>query len=271
MDFDYNYGYSYGYDPLGSNFENAVVTMLFSIYLIVLTAVLIFALVSYIFRAVGLYTIGKRMGRKYPWLVFIPFARSYFQGELAGEIVLKNKTIKNPGIWNLVIPIIGGVSSGIFLIVFMLVGGFGVMAGGRRSADFILIWMLLMYVIYILLLIAVNVVRTILLVLINKQILEQFTSENMALVHSVVSQFVPLYEAFCFFAMRNKNFREGKEPVLTPPPAPIPPVPPVHPAGEPDRPVPPVPPVHPDRPVPPVSLVHSAEEQDSEGDPGKTE
>ena len=47
MDFDYNYGYSYGYDPLGSNFENAVVTMLFSIYLIVLTAVLIFALVSY--------------------------------------------------------------------------------------------------------------------------------------------------------------------------------------------------------------------------------
>lgn len=114
------------------------------------------------------------------------------------------------------IPIIGGVSSGIFLIVFMLVGGFGVMAGGRRSADFILIWMLLMYVIYILLLIAVNVVRTILLVLINKQILEQFTSENMALVHSVVSQFVPLYEAFCFFAMRNKNFREGKEPVLTP-------------------------------------------------------
>ena len=29
MDFDYNYGYSYGYDPLGSNFENAVVTMLF--------------------------------------------------------------------------------------------------------------------------------------------------------------------------------------------------------------------------------------------------
>ena len=211
------------------------------------------------------------MGRKYPWLAFIPFARSYFQGELAGEIVLKNKTIKNPGIWNLVIPIIGGVSSGIFLIVFMLVGGFGVMAGGRRSADFILIWMLLMYVIYILLLIAVNVVRTILLVLINKQILEQFTSENMALVHSVVSQFVPLYEAFCFFAMRNKNFREGKEPVLTPPPAPIPPVPPVHPAGEPDRPVPPVPPVHPDRPVPPVSLVHSAEEQDSEGDPGKTE
>lgn len=232
MDFDYNYGYSYD-----GNFGNAAISMFFTVYLIALTVMLIFALVSYIFHSVGLYTIGKRLGKQYPWLAFIPFARDYFQGDLAGEITLKNRKIRNPGIWNLVLPIVGNVFSSIFMVLVMLVGSIGIMAAGAAGAGIMLILIFFMYILGIILLIAVSVVRCVLLALINKQIFERFTTDNMALVHSVASRFIPLYEAFCFFAMRDKDFREGKGPVLTPPPAPVPPV---HPQGMPTGDVPPV-------------------------------
>ena len=93
MDRDYHYMYEYNY-PAGSS-PDGLISVIMSVYLIILTLVLILALVSYIFHSVGLYTIGKRMGKEYPWLAFIPYARDYFQGELAGPIKLKNKEIKN--------------------------------------------------------------------------------------------------------------------------------------------------------------------------------
>ena len=96
LDRDYHYMYEYNY-PAGSS-PDGLISVIMSVYLIILTLVLILALVSYIFHSVGLYTIGKRMGKEYPWLAFIPYARDYFQGELAGPIKLKNKEIKNPGI-----------------------------------------------------------------------------------------------------------------------------------------------------------------------------
>ena len=210
MDFVYNYRYSYMDDPLNANFGNAAVAVFFTIYLLILTVALIFALTSYIFHSIGLYMIGKRMGRQYPWLAFIPVARDYFQGELAGEIVLKNKTIKNPGIWNLVLPIIGSTLFGIFMIFSVIAGSIAVAAGG--AVTIILTLVIMMYIFSVIILAAVNVARIVLLVLINKQILAKFTSDNMALVHSVASQFVPLYEALCFFIMRDKEFRPDKEP-----------------------------------------------------------
>ena len=87
MDHGYRYTYEYDY-PAGSGMDG-VFGVIMSVYLIILTLVLIFALVSYIFHSIGLYTIGKRMGKEYPWLAFIPYARDYFQGELAGEIRLE--------------------------------------------------------------------------------------------------------------------------------------------------------------------------------------
>ena len=115
MDYGYDYIYEYNYDyPVShGNGGDAAVTILLTVYLVVLALILAFALASYIFHSIGLYTIGKRMGREHPWLAFIPFARDYFHGELAGEIPLKNKSIKNPGIWKLVVPIIYNAVAGV--------------------------------------------------------------------------------------------------------------------------------------------------------------
>lgn len=248
MDRDYHYMYEYNY-PAGSS-PDGLISVIMSVYLIILTLILVFALVSYIFHSVGLYTIGKRMGKEYPWLAFIPYARDYFQGELAGPIKLKNKEIKNPGIWNLVIPIISSVLAGVFGVLIILVAGVGAAAqiAGAGGAGIALLLMIMLYTLLIVAVIAVQAAQMALKVLINKQILERFTAGNMGLVHAVLMIVVPLYEAICFFVMRNREFNPGMEPEITPPPAPLPPVipggpegpaatPPAPPQGGPENPV----------------------------------
>lgn len=244
---DYHYTYEYNY-PV-SNSEGLVGVIL-SVYLIILTLILAFVLVSYIFHSVGLYTIGKRMGKEYPWLAFIPYARDYFQGELAGPIKLKNKEIKNPGIWNLVIPIISSVLAGVFGVLIILVTGVGAAAqiSGAGGAGIALLFVIMLYTLLIVAVIAAQAAQMALKVLINKQILERFTTGNMGLVHAVLMIVVPLYEALCFFVMRKRDFNPGMEPKITPPPAPLPPVipggpegpaatPPTPPQGGPENPV----------------------------------
>lgn len=244
---DYHYTYEYNY-PV-SNSEGLVGVIL-SVYLIILTLILAFVLVSYIFHSVGLYTIGKRMGKEYPWLAFIPYARDYFQGELAGPIKLKNKEIKNPGIWNLVIPIISSVLAGVFGVLIILVTGVGAAAqiSGAGGAGIALLFVIMLYTLLIVAVIAAQAAQMALKVLINKQILERFTTGNMGLVHAVLMIVVPLYEALCFFVMRKRDFNPGMEPKITPPPAPLPPVipggpegpaatPPAPPQGGPENPV----------------------------------
>lgn len=236
---DYHYTYEYNY-PV-SNSEGLVGVIL-SVYLIILTLILAFVLVSYIFHSVGLYTIGKRMGKEYPWLAFIPYARDYFQGELAGPIKLKNKEIKNPGIWNLIIPIISSVLAGVFGVLIILVTGVGAAAqiSGAGGAGIALLFVIMLYTLLIVAVIAAQAAQMALKVLINKQILERFTAGNMGLVHAVLMIVVPLYEALCFFVMRKRDFNPGMEPKITPPPAPLPPVIPGGPEGP--VPTPPTPP-----------------------------
>lgn len=219
----YDYGYSYNYDM-----SNSVFAALMSIYLIIFMVALIFWIVEYVFFAIGLYTIAKRMGRNYPWLAFIPFARKYLHGELAGTIELKTRKIKNPGVWKLVLPIIAGAAFSLFMIIlmvalgigtFMAVGsyGYGISGGTIMLAVVLLLIAAVVSVLY-------QAVYRVLCVLINIQIYDRFTTHNMGIVHAVLSAVVPLYEAFCLFVMRHKEFNPGMEPKLTPPPAPLPPV-----------------------------------------------
>lgn len=266
----YDYGYSYNYDM-----SNSVFAALMSIYLIIFMVALIFWIVEYVFFAIGLYTIAKRMGRNYPWLAFIPFARKYLHGELAGTIDLKTRKIKNPGVWKLVLPIIAGAAFSLFMIIlmvalgigtFMAVGsyGYGISGGTIMLAVVLLLIAAVVSVLY-------QAVYKVLCVLINIQIYDRFTTHNMGIIHAVLSAVVPLYEAFCLFVMRHKEFNPGMEPKLTPPPAPLPsvypgsPVPPE--AGQPvnGQPVQPETAQSEEHPTAPVSerYTYAAEESES--------
>ena len=266
----YDYGYSYNYDM-----SNSVFAALMSIYLIIFMVALIFWIVEYVFFAIGLYTIAKRMGRNYPWLAFIPFARKYLHGELAGTIELKTRKIKNPGVWKLMLPIIAGAAFSLFMIIlmvalgigtFMAVGsyGYGISGGTIMLAVVLLLIAAVVSVLY-------QAVYKVLCVLINIQIYDRFTTHNMGIVHAVLSAVVPLYEAFCLFVMRHKEFNPGMEPKLTPPPAPLPPVYPGSPvppeAGQPvnGQPVQPETAQSEEHPTAPVSerYTYAAEESES--------
>lgn len=222
--------YHYSYDSA----ENTAIAVL-SICLIVLVLIGVFALAAYILHSIGLYTIGKRIGYSIPWLAFIPFARDYMQGELAGEISLKTKKIKNPGVWNLVVPIISGVIFWIFYMLFFLVSGMGMMMDYRSSSGYgglstgTIMGMIFFLIIWIVVAVLYSAVYQVLRILINKQIYGRFTAGNMAIVHAVLSSLVPLYEAICTFVLRNKDFMPGMEPPV-PPQRMTPPVSPVNPA-----------------------------------------
>ena len=238
---EYSYEYTYEY-PVNSGGSDAVFAAVMAIYLIIFVVALIFLIVDYIFHSIGMYSIAKRMGKSYPWLAFIPFARDYLHGELAEEIVLKNKSIKNPGIWKLVMPIISGVIFSVFYIVFLGAVGFSAFleVGAQHSQNpsvgaGTILTILVIILIWTIVTVLYEAVHKVLSVLIDFQIFRRFTSRNMAVAHGVLSVIVPFYEAFCLFFMRNKPFNPGMEPQLTPPP-----VPPVYPGPGPmPGPVPP--------------------------------
>ena len=94
------------------------------------------AVVNYIFRGIGMYNMAKREGMDYPWLAFVPFARTYLQGELGGTVHLKNKQIKNPGIWLIVLPFISSIVTGILYVVIWVVLGFGVVFSSYGGFSF---------------------------------------------------------------------------------------------------------------------------------------
>ncbi len=224
MDY-YSYYYEYDYPTGYGNSGNALFTVFLTLYLIALALVIAVSLVSYIFHSIGLYTIGKRMGREYAWLAFVPFARDYFHGELADEIRLKNKSIRNPGIWKLVLPVIYGAVAGV-LLIFLFVAALGAGVFSATNVSGVMAFsmtLIILFIVILVLAVAYSAVYSVLRILINIQIYEKFTTRNMAVVHSVLSGVVPFYEAICFFVMRNKPFNPGMEPRLEPP------VPPVYP------------------------------------------
>lgn len=253
---EYNYHYSTDYYDMSDPFFGAVM----SIVMIAVAVGIIFWLVSYIIHAVGLYTIASRLGKANPWLAFVPFARAYLQGETAGVIRLKNREVRNPGIWKLVVPIIAGVVFSVFYsVILALVGISTAMAynfsrGAAMSAGVVMI-VLIFVIVFIIAAVLYEAGYAALCTLINIQIYERFTSRNMAVVHAVLSVLIPLYESICLFVMRNREFNPGMGPVndrmgQVPPPGPEPwhfqaAVPPVNPslneepagpAGESERP-----------------------------------
>lgn len=202
MDFHYNYSYS----PSAGGVFTMIIGLVFLVYILVLMAALMLLVVEYILQSVGMYTMGKRMGKENAWLAFVPFARGYFQGELSGEILLKHRRIKDPGIWNVILPVAGGAVYGIIIAVLMFLSFMSRLVVIRQGTGMLLFASILLYMTGIAALIVSYVLRYLLLALINKQIFERFTTSNMAVLHSVASLFVPLYGPICFFWFRNADF-----------------------------------------------------------------
>lgn len=201
-----------------------VVTILM-IYLLIIALFGIGCLVSYILRGVGMYTLGKRRGMNYPWLAFIPYARTYFQGELCGTLHFGRRELRNPGLWLLVIPVVGNLVMGVFMIFIW--GGAALQVtdlvfqtydysqmyhhyqGGTSGAGMTLL--VIGLVMLVLLSVAVSAVTGALQILVNRQIYGRYTPDNYALLHGVLGFFIPLYTSIYFFLIRNREKGMGPQ------------------------------------------------------------
>ena len=247
-----NYYNTHEYYDYDSPYMETTLIGILMICAIILIVCAIFALLSYILKGVGMYTMAKRQGMDYAWLAFIPFARTYLHGELAGSIRLKNKSIQNPGIWLLALPFLyGAVYSLLYGMVWFIGMGSltrlafnGVLSYGRTDlSGGAVMGIVVMVLILSVVSLAYTAVYKSFSVLVNHQILERFTTKNMSIAHAVLCTLVPLYESICFFVMRNRPFNPGMEPpaprpfMQSPPPdtyyrGPVqPPVPPAPPMG----------------------------------------
>lgn len=196
---------------------DSIMTTLLMVYGIVAVTAVLIALATYIFKGIGLYTIAKSHGDENAWLAFIPFARKYQQGELAGEIPLKTKSINSPGIWFVGLPIAWGILSYLIGMIFSIkivgkvirYGLFGY--NSYSSLDSEITGLIGFLLFFIALGIVYKIFYKILLILIDVKILSQYTSGNMPIIHSIFSAFIPLYEAICFFVISRRVAKENAE------------------------------------------------------------
>lgn len=208
------------YDYSSPYMESTLIGIMMILFIIMLVCA-IFALLSYILKGIGMYTMAKRQGMDYAWLAFIPFARTYLHGELAGSIRLKNKSIQNPGIWLLALPFLYGAVSSLLNAILWFVG-VGSMTKIFQSAFLpygrvnlsggAVMGIVVLVLIFSVVSLGYTAVYKTFGVLVNHQILERFTTKNMSIVHAVLSTMIPLYESICFFVMRNHPFNPGMEP-----------------------------------------------------------
>lgn len=224
MDFDYSYNYVMPYDTYDNTFSSVgngldvFFSVFMTVYLIALAVIFIVAVVNYVFKSLALYTLAKRMGKANPWLAWIPFARVYLQGELAETIPLKTKAIEKPGLWLLIVPLaLKVVMIGLYVVLVLILGAGTALIGASGlsgGTGITMMFAVIIGVMYAVLAVVKTAVTKTFYAIVDFQIIGRFTSRNMAIIHSVLGLFVPLYEAICLFIMRNKEFNPGMEPEI---------------------------------------------------------
>lgn len=220
MDYYGNDGYLFQSPHIGEG-----VTIVLTIYLFVITFLVIYGVASYVIKSLGLYQFAKRQHMEYPWLAFVPFARTYLHGELSGDIPLKKRHICKPGIWMLVLPILQGVVFLLFYIITLIFVGWTAYSATMRMHSYMtrpsifmtfgagdIIGTIAIIVLFIVSVLAVSAFTQVLKVLVNHQILKQVTTSNMSVVHAVLMSIVPLYEPICLLVMSRRPILPGVGP-----------------------------------------------------------
>lgn len=214
------YGYDFNYRIPDQNPFSGVLTGLIGVWIIILLLAVVLGLVSYILKGFGMYTMAQRKGMDNPWLAFIPFARTYLQGELSGDITFKNRTMRDTGIWLLALPFMYGTVFSIYYVIMCLLG-LGTFVsmidyyGNIHVGVGRILILIVLVLIIVLISAAYDVLYKVFRVLVNRQIYRQMTSGTMSVVHAVLSVLVPMYESVSFFVMRNRSLERPADGVGT--------------------------------------------------------
>ena len=83
----------------------------------IIIVALVVGLTRYILRGIAIYKLSAQQNIPNGWLGFIPYAKDYQLGTIAGEIEFGNKKIQNTGLWLVLMPILYGLA---FFIGYMI-------------------------------------------------------------------------------------------------------------------------------------------------------
>lgn len=183
-------------------------------YMMCLCACAFIKIIEYILYGVGLYGMAREAGLTGGWMAFVPFARKYLQGRLGGPITLRGKTIKDPGLWMVLLPFAVGIAAGFLtgLAMALIVAGSLIQANVMIMIPVAGVVVLACIVIFLLVLVgaaAKNGLRA----LVNYQILSRYCQGNVLILHIVFSTLLPLYEAIVFFYYRHHTVEKVREEV----------------------------------------------------------
>ena len=193
--------------------DSTLMTVLM-VYLVIFSIIGIIGLAGYLLKSIGMYRMAQREGMDNPWLSYVPFARTYLQGELSGDIVFQKRSIRNPGIWLILLPMGGGMIIGSLYVLVIIAVAASVMIteGSANGIGIAVVLMLVLLALYIVVLILYQALVVVLKGLVMYQILRKFTSNSMAIVHAFFANLIPMYEAIILFVFRNRPYNPGMEP-----------------------------------------------------------
>lgn len=196
-------------------------TLILLFYMLCLSVGAAVTLAEYMLYGIGLYGMARETGLDHQWLAFVPYGRKYLQGKLGGPITLKGKTLKEPGIWMILLPFIVGIIIGILSGLAAVLAVAGILAGSNTVIVIPLTLVMFLAALIIFLVAVVGIAaKSGLRALVNYQILSRYCQGNILILHIVFSTLLPLYEAAVFFYYRRRPFldaslhtdeRSGKE------------------------------------------------------------
>lgn len=207
----YDYSYGYGNDfavtpDFGSGLAGAgmaVIGGVLAIILIIYIAYLAFALVCYIFRSLGLYSIAKRRGIYSPWLAWIPVGNLWILGSISDQyqyvakskVKKRRKVLLGLSIASIVLALPMGITAGVASVM------------GAMDSSAMLSGMLFVLTVF-----ALGVISILSAVFYYIALYDLYRScaQSDATLYLVLSILFPVAEPFMVFACRNKD--EGMPP-----------------------------------------------------------
>jgi len=187
---------------------------------------IVVSIVSYVLKGLGILNMSKARGLSNGWLGFIPYARNYQLGKVAGEIELGDKKITNMGLWMLLAPIL---YTAVFVIGYLIVFvpyfiSIFTMAE-HASPDAItgpITYLMIATTVFVLVLLFVQALYFLIWYLGIHKIFSRYATGQKPVFYLILAMFVPLAYPILLFMLSKRPMLAEEAPIAPAPMAPPP-------------------------------------------------
>lgn len=192
------YDYEYGYQTLPNTVDDEMLLGIGIVLLGVLAVVLLFALIFWVIRSIGLYTVARRRGIRNAWLAWIPIGSDWILGSLSdqyqhlvlGQVKSRRKLLL---VLNLLAFVVS-IASGVFSVLETFAA-----ATEEEYLTFALVGL-----IPGLLTVVISITAMVFYHMCNYDLYRSCDPKN-AVAYLVIGIFIPVTEPFFYLANRRKD------------------------------------------------------------------